>query len=101
MLAQMVSSAYVPGTEHVFRVVIDGERMALDGWRPRYRSVGGPHGLAWDACLSGDAVWLMDNGDCPPCVISTPQPEWPVRHASGSLVAATGAMGWATAAAPS
>ena len=60
-----VERVYVPGTEHVFRVVIDGERMALDGWRPRYRSVGGPHGLAWDACLSGDAVWLMDNGDVP------------------------------------
>ena len=60
-----VERVYVPGTEHVFRVVIDGDRMALDGWRPRYRSVGGPHGLAWDACLSGEAVWLMDNGDVP------------------------------------
>ena len=54
---------YVPGTEHVFRVVVDGDRMDLDEWRPRYRDAAGPHGLAWDACLSGDAVWVMDNGD--------------------------------------
>ena len=60
-----VERVYVPGTEHAFRVVIDGAEMALDEWRPRYRTAGGPHGLAWDACLSGDAVWLMDNGDVP------------------------------------
>ena len=33
MLARWCRARYVPGTEHVFRVVIDGERMALDGWR--------------------------------------------------------------------
>ncbi len=56
---------YVPGTEHIFRVVVDGDTMALDDWRPGYRDAGGPHGLGWDACLSGEAVWLMDNGDVP------------------------------------
>ena len=54
---------YVPGTEHVFRIRIDGSSMVLEDWRPRYRTAGGPHGLAWDGCLAGDSIWLMDNGD--------------------------------------
>ena len=37
-----VERVYVPGTEHVFRVVIDGERMALDGGA----LVTGPSGAA-------------------------------------------------------
>ncbi|MEO0493852.1 MAG: hypothetical protein AAF081_10595, partial [Actinomycetota bacterium] len=54
---------YVPGTEHLLRLRVDGADLVLDDWRPRYRRAGDPNGLSWDACLSGDAVWAMDNGD--------------------------------------
>ena len=55
---------YVPGTEHLFRLRWDGERLQLDDtWRPRYRDSGADQGLAWDGCLSGDSVWWMNNGD--------------------------------------
>ena len=54
----------VPGTEHLFRIRAGHGRLELDtGWRPRYRNTDDQHGLAWDACLSDDAVWIMDNGD--------------------------------------
>ncbi len=54
---------YVPGIETVMRLRIDGDDIALDDWRPRYRDVRSQQGLAWDACLSGDACWIMDCGD--------------------------------------
>lgn len=54
---------YVPGTEHVWRLVVRDASLAIDDWRPRYRFADGDHGLAWDACLSDGACWLMDCGD--------------------------------------
>ena len=30
---------------------------------PKYRDSNGPHGLAWDGCISDGSIWLMDNGD--------------------------------------
>ena len=59
-----IEHVYVPGTEHIWRLVIDGPDMVIDdAWRPRYRRAGDPYGLSWDACLSEDACWLMDCGD--------------------------------------
>lgn len=59
-----VDRIYIAGTEHLFRLAWDGERLELDErWKPRYRSAGGDQGLAWDSCLSQGSVWLMDNGD--------------------------------------
>ena len=57
--------AFGPGTEHLLRLRAEPDDLVLDDFRPRYRSAGGDQGLAWDACLSGDAVWVMDNGDVP------------------------------------
>jgi hypothetical protein len=55
---------YIPGIEHVWRIHVDGDRMAVDeNWRPQYREEPGPQGLSWDGCISSDALWLMDNGD--------------------------------------
>ena len=55
---------YVPGTEHVWRLAVDGAELHLDDdWRPRYRVPEGGQGLAWDVCLSGGSAWLMDCGD--------------------------------------
>ncbi|MFL2936258.1 MAG: hypothetical protein ACJZ7Z_05955 [Myxococcota bacterium] len=54
---------YVPGTEHLWRLGVDGDALVLDDWRPRYRSSGGHQGLAWDSCLSEGACWLLDCGD--------------------------------------
>lgn len=57
---------YIPGTEHLWRLHWDGTRLELDqSWSPKYRTAGGDQGLAWDGCLSGDALWIMDNGDIP------------------------------------
>ena len=58
-----VERVYVPGTEHVWRLAVDGPDLRLDRWQPRYRSDTGTHGLAWDACLSDGACWIMDCGD--------------------------------------
>jgi len=55
---------YVPGTEHLWRLVLDDDHLTIDdSWRPRYRTAEGRHGLAWDVCLSGGACWVMDCGD--------------------------------------
>jgi hypothetical protein len=54
---------YVPGTERIWRLRVDDDQMTVDEWRPRYRTAGGPYGLAWDACLSDGACWIMDCGD--------------------------------------
>jgi len=57
-------SIYVPGTEHLWRLRWSGSRLEIDhDFRPRYRTEGGGQGLAWDGCLSDDALWVMDNGD--------------------------------------
>ncbi len=55
---------YVPGTEHLFRLHLEGDTLSLDEtWRPTYRKPFGDHGLAWDSCISGGAAWVMDCGD--------------------------------------
>ncbi len=59
---------YVPGTEHLLRVALDGDSLVLDGWKARYRGPGSEspgldHGLSWDACVSDGSVWIMDCGD--------------------------------------
>lgn len=55
---------YVPGTEHLFRLALDGDDLVVDpDWQPRYRTADGPQGPAWDVCLSDGWCWLMDNGD--------------------------------------
>ena len=58
-----VETLYVPGTEHLWRFVVEPHRLVLDDWRPRYRTVGGNQGLSWDTCLSDGYCWLMDCGD--------------------------------------
>lgn len=61
-----VEHVYVPGTEHVWRLLVGPDALTVAPWRPRYRTAGdGEHGLAWDACLSDGACWLMDCGDVP------------------------------------
>jgi hypothetical protein len=90
----------VPGTEHLWRIRIDGSGMHLDGsWSPRYRTANGDQGLAWDSCLSDGAAWLMDCGDVAPVrLIHTTEPNgrW-VEHPGNRLswrnpVAWTGAL---------
>jgi len=90
----------VPGTEHLWRIRIDGSGMHLDeNWSPRYRTANGDQGLAWDSCLSDGAAWLMDCGDVAPVrLIHTTEPNgrW-VEHPGNRLswrnpVAWTGAL---------
>ncbi|MFW2333898.1 hypothetical protein [Ilumatobacter sp.] len=55
---------YVPGTEHIWRLGVGGDRLTVDdSWRPRYRTADDRWGLSWDACLSNGACWIMDCGD--------------------------------------
>ncbi len=58
-----VERVYVPGTEHVWRVVVDGADLVVDDWRARYRPAGADTGLAWDGCISDGACWVLDCGD--------------------------------------
>ncbi len=59
-----VEHVYVPGTEHVWRLIVDGDDLIVDDrWRPRYRAADDDNGLSWDACLSDGACWIMDCGD--------------------------------------
>ena len=60
---EATEAVYVPGTEHLFRILVDGNKLVLDDWRPRYRQADDDYGLAWDSCLSADACWIMDCGD--------------------------------------
>jgi len=54
----------VPGTEHMFRLVVDGDSMTVDpDWQPRYRENSQDSGLAWDSCISNGSAWVMDGGD--------------------------------------
>lgn len=63
VLADGTEHVYVPGTEHLWRLVFDGDRIELDDWRSRYRVANDDRGLSWDACLSDGACWVMDCGD--------------------------------------
>ena len=54
---------YVPGTEHLWRLRIDGDELTVDDWRPRYRTAHDRYGLSWDTCLSDGYCWAMDCGD--------------------------------------
>ncbi len=59
-------TVYVPGSEHLWRLRLDGDELTVDhNWRPRYRIAGDRFGLSWDACLSDDTCWVMDCGDLP------------------------------------
>ena len=71
---EAVELVYVPGTEHLWRLIVhpagtagggaNGCGLEIDaGWRPRYRTAGGIHGLCWDSCLSDRDLWIMDCGD--------------------------------------
>lgn len=64
---------YVPGSEHLWRLVIDGDSIVIDEWRPRYRTPHDRYGLSWDACLSDGYCWAMDCGDI-----------WSVRRIHGT-----------------
>ena len=61
---------YVPGTEHLWRLIVaepeggGGIGLEIDrSWRPRYREESDRHGLSWDCCISGGHCWIMDCGD--------------------------------------
>ena len=55
---------YVPGKGRIYRILIQPESFELDAyWQPTYRELGDTQGMAWDACISDDYLWLMDNGD--------------------------------------
>lgn len=57
-------AVYVPGTEHMFRLAIDGDALTVDPhWQPRYRDANANTGLAWDSCISDGSAWVMDCGD--------------------------------------
>jgi hypothetical protein len=58
------TDVYLPGTDHALRLLWRNGKLSLDDtWRPHYRRDGG---LAWDVCLAGDRVWLLDNGNFGP-----------------------------------
>ncbi len=62
--AEGTETVYVPGTEHLWRLVVDGDRWIVDrDWQPRYRAADDRFGLSWDACLSGGSCWILDCGD--------------------------------------
>lgn len=53
---------YVVGDTSVFRAVWDGRRLELDdAFRPAYRTMPGQT-YGWDAVLTDDAAWFLDNG---------------------------------------
>ncbi|MEL6982653.1 MAG: hypothetical protein AAFO29_09550, partial [Actinomycetota bacterium] len=57
-------AVYVPGTEHLWRLLVDGDDLVVDDrWQPRYREPGDRFGLSWDACLSAGSCWVLDCGD--------------------------------------
>ncbi len=59
-----VEHVYVPGTEHLWRLVVRPDGLVVDdGWRPRYRTADDDYGLSWDACISAGSCWVMDCGD--------------------------------------
>lgn len=59
------TSIYVPGSEHLHRLLWRDRRLELDpDWSPGYRRPDSG-GMAWDVCISGGRVWVLDNGDIP------------------------------------
>lgn len=54
---------YVPGTEHIRRLVVEPDGLVVDDWQPRYREPDDRWGLGWDICLTDGAGWMMDCGD--------------------------------------
>ena len=58
-------AVYVPGSEHVWRILAPPSGLTVDDWRPRYRGPADAWGLAWDVCLSAGECWLHDCGDVP------------------------------------
>ena len=62
---------YVPGSEHLWRIQAHRDSLAVDDWRPRYRTPHDTWGMAWDACISDRACWIMDCGDIESVRLST------------------------------
>ena len=68
---ELTELVYVPGTEHLWRLIVGEPGRAGGGcgleidetWRPRYRAANGRQGLAWDCCISAGDCWIMDCGD--------------------------------------
>ena len=55
---------YVPGIEKILKIKVNKTSLELDeSWAPKYRSINGSQGLAWDGCISDGNIWIMDNGD--------------------------------------
>ena len=55
---------YVPGKGRIYRILIHPESFELDAyWQPDLQRTNRYTGMAWDACISDDYLWLMDNGD--------------------------------------
>ncbi len=64
LLSDGTEHVYVPGTEHIWRVVVEGDELVVDpSWQPRYRNANDRYGLSWDACISEGSCWTMDCGD--------------------------------------
>ena len=86
---------YVPGSEHIWRLRVDGDALAVDEWRLRYRSEHDHWGLAWDTCLSGDSCWVMDCGDVPSVRDTPHRTQRTFRHTARPqrVVAASSALG--------
>jgi len=56
------NAIYVVGDMHLFRANWDGTELTPDeSFRPQYRTVAGQT-YGWDAVLTGDAAWFLDNG---------------------------------------
>jgi hypothetical protein len=58
-----IDSVFVPGTEHVWKIDVVQGQPEISDWTCRYRTAGSEWGLAWDSCISGGHLWLMDCGD--------------------------------------
>ena len=44
---------YVPGIEKILKIKVNKTSLELDeSWAPKYRSINGSQGLAWDGCIS-------------------------------------------------
>ena len=80
---------YIPGIEHVWRIRVEPERLAIDkSWTPNYRQSDSDQGLSWDGCISDGALWLMDCGD-----IGSLRAIYGV-HPNGRLIEPTDRLSW-------
>ena len=52
---------YAVGIDHTMRIDWDGSRLALDGWRHRYRTKPG-QGFGWDPVIAAGRLWFLDQG---------------------------------------